>query len=201
MDLSKLTVRRIALGEDERYQQLLERHHYLGAIPKIGQTVRYSAQYGDICVALLRFSASSLKCGARDRWIGRDARLQFGRLKLIANNSRFLILRDWHRPNLGSKVLALCERRLSRDWLRLRRKRCYRLPSLSNDLMNVTSLNSRSHQREHQRERESRPLSDVCMKPDLPKVGMLQWDHCAQTVLLGYEHALQVLTDEAAAQG
>ncbi len=26
--------------EDERYQQLLERHHYLGAIPKIGQTLR-----------------------------------------------------------------------------------------------------------------------------------------------------------------
>ena len=117
MDLSKLTVRPIALGEDERYQQLLERHHYLGAIPKMGQTVRYVAQYGDSCVALLSFSASSLKCGARDRWIGWDARLQFGRLKLIANNSRFLILPDWHRPNLGSKVLALCERRLPRDWL------------------------------------------------------------------------------------
>ncbi len=23
---------------------------------------------------------------------------------------------DWHQPNLGSKVLALCERRLGRDW-------------------------------------------------------------------------------------
>ena len=53
----------------------------------------------------------------RDRWIGWDARVQFGRLKLIANNSRFLILPDWHRPNLGSKVLALCERRLPTDWL------------------------------------------------------------------------------------
>ena len=28
---------------------------------------------------------------------------------------------------------------------------------------------------------------------------MLQWDHCAQTVQTGYEHTLQVLTDEAAA--
>ena len=117
MDLSKVTVRPIAPSEDERYQQLLERHHYLGAIPKIGQTLRYVAQYGDACVALLSFSASSLKCGARDRWIGWDARVQFGRLKLIANNSRFLILPDWHHPNLGSKVLALCERRLSGDWL------------------------------------------------------------------------------------
>lgn len=117
MDLSKVTVRPIAPHEDEDYQQLLERHHYLGAIPKIGQTVRYVAQYGDAYVALLSFSASSLKCGVRDRWIGWDARVQFGRLKLIANNSRFLILPDWHRPNLGSKVLALCERRLPGDWL------------------------------------------------------------------------------------
>ena len=117
MDLSKVTVRPIAPSEDERYQQLLERHHYLGAIPKIGQTLRYVAQYGQSYVALLSFSASSLKCGARDRWIGWDARVQYGRLKLIANNSRFLILPDWHQPNLGSKVLALCQRRLPGDWL------------------------------------------------------------------------------------
>ena len=45
MDLSKVTVRPIAADEEERYQQLLEHHHYLGAIPKIGQTVRYLALY------------------------------------------------------------------------------------------------------------------------------------------------------------
>ncbi len=99
-------------GEDERYQPLLEQHHCLGAIPKIGQTLRYVARHGDIWVALLSFSTASLKCAARDRWIGWDARLQYGRLKLIANNSRFLILPDWHLPNLGSKVLALSPRRL-----------------------------------------------------------------------------------------
>jgi hypothetical protein len=117
VDLSELTLRPIERGEDERYQQLLERHHYLGAIPKIGQTLRYVAQHGDTWVALLSFSAASLKCAARDRWIGWDARLQYGRLKLIANNSRFLILPDWHLPNLGSKVLALSQRRLPVDWL------------------------------------------------------------------------------------
>ena len=117
MDLSKVTVGPVAADDDERYQALLEQHHYLGAIPKIGQTVRYVAQYSGTWVGLLSFSASSLKCGARDRWIGWDARLQFGRLKLIANNSRFLILPDWHEPNLGSKILALCQRRLPGDWL------------------------------------------------------------------------------------
>ena len=117
VDLAKLTVRPIGANEDGQFQQLLDQHHYLGAIPKIGQTLRYVAQHDGAWVALLSFSASSLKCGARDRWIGWDARLQYGRLKLIANNSRFLILPDWHQPNLGSKVLALCQRRLPGDWL------------------------------------------------------------------------------------
>lgn len=117
MDLAKVSVSPIGAHEDERFQHLLDSHHYLGSIPKIGQTLRYAAQYDGAWVAVLSFSASSLKCGARDRWIGWDARLQYGRLKLIANNSRFLILPEWHHPNLGSKVLALCQRRVARDWL------------------------------------------------------------------------------------
>ena len=116
MDLSKVTVRPIAADEEERYQQLLEHHHYLGAIPKIGQTVRYLALYEGEWVGVLSLSAASLKCGARDRWIGWAARLQFGRLKLIANNSRFLILPGWNRPNIGSRVLSLTERRADADW-------------------------------------------------------------------------------------
>ena len=40
----------------------------------------------------------------------------YNRLKLIANNSRFLILPHWHRPNLGFKILSLCQRRLCADW-------------------------------------------------------------------------------------
>ena len=35
---------------------------------------------------------------------------------MIANNSRFLILPGWHRPNIGSRVLSLTERRVAADW-------------------------------------------------------------------------------------
>ena len=95
----------------------MQRHHYLGDLAKIGHTLCYVATHGQEWVALLTFSTSSLKCAARDRWIGWNYRHQYGRLKLIANNSRFLILPEWHRPNLGSKVLALCEARIGADWL------------------------------------------------------------------------------------
>jgi hypothetical protein len=67
-------------------------------------------------VAQLGLSAAALKCGVRDRWIGWDFRSQYGRLKLIANNSRFLILPGRHRPNIGSRVLSLTERRVAADW-------------------------------------------------------------------------------------
>jgi hypothetical protein len=48
--------------------------------------------------------------------IGWDFRHQYDRLHLIANNSRCLILPEYHYPNLASRVLAVCERRLAADW-------------------------------------------------------------------------------------
>ena len=51
----------------------------------------------------------------RDQWIGWDFHHQYDydRLTLIANNSRFLILPNWHYRNLGSKILSLCQKRLA----------------------------------------------------------------------------------------
>lgn len=114
--LSELRVRPVERSEEARYQEQMALHHYLGGLPKIGETVWYVATWRDQWVAQLSISAAALKCGVRDRWIGWDFRSQYGRLKLIANNSRFLILPEWHRPNIGSRVLSLTERRVGVDW-------------------------------------------------------------------------------------
>ena len=114
--LSELEVRPVERSEEGRYQEQMARHHYLGELPKISETVWYVATWREQWVAQLSLSAAALKCGVRDRWIGWDFRSQYGRLKLIANNSRFLILPDWHRPNVGSRVLSLTERRVVADW-------------------------------------------------------------------------------------
>jgi len=116
LDLREVVVQPVRCVEESRYQDLMQRHHYLGSLPKISETFWYVATWREEWVALLSFSASALKCAARDRWIGWDFRHQYGRLKLIANNSRFLILPAWHNPNLGSRILSLCEKRLSSDW-------------------------------------------------------------------------------------
>ncbi len=94
----------------------MQEHHYLGSLPKISETVWYVAIFRGQWVALLSFSASALKCSARDHWIGWSFRHQYDRLKLVTNNSRFLILPDWHFPNLASRVLSLCQKRLPTDW-------------------------------------------------------------------------------------
>lgn len=114
--LREIVVRAVRRGEERRYQDLMRQHHYLGSLPKIGETLWYVATWGEEWVALLSFSAPALKCAARDRWVGWDFRHQYGRLKLVANNSRFLILPGWHVPNLGSRILSLCQRRLASDW-------------------------------------------------------------------------------------
>jgi hypothetical protein len=114
--LAEIEVRPVERGEERRYQEQMSRHHYLGALAKIGETLWYVATWRGHWVAQLNISAAALKCGVRDRWIGWDFRSQYGRLKLIANNSRFLILPEWHRRNIGSRVLSLTERRVGADW-------------------------------------------------------------------------------------
>lgn len=95
----------------------MQTHHYLGALPKIGNTLWYFALIDGQRVALLSFSAAALKCSARDQWIGWGYRHQYDRLNLVANNSRFLILPGWHVKNLASQILSQCRRRIQQDWI------------------------------------------------------------------------------------
>jgi len=114
--LREISVRLVAPEEEERHQQLMQAHHYLGCLRKIGETLWYVATYRDEWVALLSFSAAALKIAARDLWIGWSYRQQYARLPLLANNTRFCVLPAWNRPNVATRTLALCERRLSEDW-------------------------------------------------------------------------------------
>jgi len=115
--LKEIQIRRVQRSEQPRFQELMAAQHYLGALPKIGETIWYVATWLGEWVALLSFSAAALKCGARDHWIGWSYRQQYARLNLVANNTRYCILEPWHRHNLASRVLALCERRLCQDWI------------------------------------------------------------------------------------
>ena len=116
MSVNSVIVRPVFKQEENKYKDLMQKHHYLGFVSKIGETMWYVATIDNIWVCLLGFSASALKCKVRDEWIGWSYRRQFDRLKLIVNNNRFLILPNCHIQNLASRTISLCLKRLVDDW-------------------------------------------------------------------------------------
>lgn len=116
-ELSRVRVRLICDGERVEWDTLMRAHHYLGLTALVGRSLRYVAEVDGRWLALLGWASPALKCASRDAWIGWPPTLQWQRLALIANNSRFLILPGVRVKNLASRILGLNLARLSQDWL------------------------------------------------------------------------------------
>jgi len=115
--LKRVRVRLVLPEERSRFDELLESKHYLSSARVGGQSLRYVAEIDDEWVALLSFGAAALHLKAREKWIGWSARQRARRLGFVVSNSRYLILAERQElPKLGSRVLGMCLRRLSRDW-------------------------------------------------------------------------------------
>lgn len=117
VDLRSVSVRPVRADERARFDHLLIERHYLHSAKMVGESLRYVATDGERWLALLGWSTAAFKCGPRDRWIGWPPSLQWRRLRLIANNARFLVLDEGRRPHLASRVLGLNCRRLPADWM------------------------------------------------------------------------------------
>lgn len=116
--LEELGVRLVKPSEKERFDQLIGKHHYLHNANYAGRALRYVAQWKSKWLALLMWSSSAYHLKAREAWIGWSETQRRQRLPLVVNNSRFLILPEAHYPNLASRVMGLCLKRLSQDWER-----------------------------------------------------------------------------------
>jgi hypothetical protein len=115
--LQRVHVRLLLDHERPKFDRLLIEKHYLHTAVLTGESLRYVAELDGQWLALLAFSAASLHLKAREQWIGWSPRQRARRLALVVNNSRFLVLPERQRfPNLASRVLGLCLRRLSADW-------------------------------------------------------------------------------------
>ena len=117
VDLTRVRVRLICSHERPQWDSLMRAHHYLGLTAMVGRSLRYVAEIDGRWLALLGWASPALKCASRDTWIGWSPTLQWQRLALIANNSRFLILPGERVKNLASRILGLNLARLSQDWL------------------------------------------------------------------------------------
>lgn len=115
--LDRVQVRLVEDHERPRFQALLAKHHYLGRIKPVGERLCYVAlDEAGQWLALLVFNVAAKHLKHRDQWIGWTPQQRDRRLRLVTNNSRFLLLPQRTVPNLGSKVLGLVLARLSQDW-------------------------------------------------------------------------------------
>jgi hypothetical protein len=114
--LKRVCVRPIDEQEIPEWNRIVQEYHPLGAPKLPGHQIRYVAEHCGKAVALLSFSACAYHLAARDQWIGWTREQRLRRKNFIAQNSRFLVLPGEKNPNLASKVLGLCIKRLPDDW-------------------------------------------------------------------------------------
>jgi hypothetical protein len=107
--------------EKLRFNEYIDRYHYLGYRSPIGNHLRYfivgRGTEGDRLLGCLLFAFAVNKLDCRDRWIGWTVQQREKHLRLVINNTRFLIF-PWIRvKNLASKALSLAAHRVAPDWL------------------------------------------------------------------------------------
>jgi hypothetical protein len=115
-NLDELVVRPIEREERLGWRVYMERYHYLGFRPLVGEHLLYAAYLDTELVALLGWASAALRVPVRERYLGWDDSTRRRHLHLVANNVRFLVLPWVCVRHLASKVLAANLRRLSRDW-------------------------------------------------------------------------------------
>jgi hypothetical protein len=110
-------VRRTA--HEPLFNGLIEHHHYLGYEQPVGEHLKYLVWAQRRPLACLAWSSAPRHLGSRDRYLGWSATARRRNLRLVAYNTRFLIL-PWIRiPHLASHILGQVTHSLSRDWQRL----------------------------------------------------------------------------------
>ena len=114
-DNRALIVRPIDVSERLRFDEELERSHWLGG-GLVGEVMRYIAVVDGEWAALIGFGSAALVVKARDNHIGWSEQQRWRRLRYVTNNQRFCVLEKHRRPNLASEVLSLALRRLSVDF-------------------------------------------------------------------------------------
>jgi hypothetical protein len=115
--LARVTIRLIEPAEKARWDELICERHYLKNANLVGRQLRYVAELAGQWVALLGWNVAAYHLRPREAWAAWSIAQRLRRRKFWAQNSRFLLLKQpGECPNLASRVLGLCCRRLSQDW-------------------------------------------------------------------------------------
>lgn len=116
-DLGMLEIRQVRRTPDEAmFNALMQQHHYLGYTQPVGEQLKYMVFAQGRPIACMAWSSSPRHLGSRDKFIGWSKSARLANIKMLAYNTRFLILPWVTVPHLASHLLGRIARRLSSDW-------------------------------------------------------------------------------------
>jgi len=119
-EIGQLELRQVRRTADEAlFNSLLAQHHYLGYTQPVGEQLKYLVVAQGRPIACLAWSSAPRHLGSRDRFIGWSVQVRRKNIRLIAYNTRFLVLPWVVVPHLASHILGRIARVLSGDWARL----------------------------------------------------------------------------------
>jgi len=105
--------------EEALFNSLLQQHHYLAYTQPVGEHLKYLVYAQGRPIACLGWSSAPRHLGSRDRFIGWSLKARLNNIRLLAYNTRFLVL-PWVRvAHLASHILGRMARMLSGDWQRM----------------------------------------------------------------------------------
>lgn len=119
-ELGPLEVRQVRRTPEEAlFNSLLEQHHYLGYTQPVGEHLKYLVFARGRPIACVAWSSAPRHLGSRDRFIGWSAQARLKNIRLLAYNTRFLILPWISVAHLASHILGRMARTLCADWQRV----------------------------------------------------------------------------------
>lgn len=119
-EIQPLEFRQVRRTSEERiFNGLIEEHHYLGYVQPVGEHLKYIVYGPGRPVACLAWSSAPRHLGLRDRFIGWSPDVRRRNIRLIAYNTRYLIVPWVSVPHLASHILGRMAKLLPRDWERV----------------------------------------------------------------------------------
>ena len=119
-DLGELDLRQVRRTSEEKlFDALIQEHHYLRYTRPVGEHLKHLVFARERPIACFAWSSAPRHLGPRDRFIGWSARARRENIRLLAYNTRFLILPWVTVPHLASHLLGRMARELSSHWQEL----------------------------------------------------------------------------------
>ena len=112
--LEFLQVRRTP--QEPLFNSLLEQYHYRRYQQPVGEHLKYLVSVKGQAIACLAWCSAARHLASRDRFIGWSAEARKRNLRLLAYNTRFLILPWVAVPHLASHILGRMARIVPCDW-------------------------------------------------------------------------------------